>query len=82
LERNHAFSSLLRCGTSLETVLWDLGERGRSQSLLVVYNPVGLQLKKNARLMQLAFLRLENEAEKCMKEGISGRTSENQKHEK
>jgi dUTP pyrophosphatase len=32
--------------------------------LLVVYNLQGLKLKKNARLMQLVFLRLENEAEK------------------
>ncbi|MEI6102640.1 MAG: deoxyuridine 5'-triphosphate nucleotidohydrolase [Methanothrix sp.] len=59
-----ARSTLLRCGASLETALWDPGYRGRSQSLLVVYNPNGLRLKKNARLMQLVFLRLEKEAEK------------------
>lgn len=59
-----ARSTLLRCGASLETALWDPGYRGRSQSLLVVHNPQGLRLKKNARLMQLIFLRLENEAEK------------------
>jgi len=59
-----ARSTLLRCGATLETALWDPGYRGRSQSLLVVYNPQGLKLKKNARLMQLVFLRLENEAEK------------------
>ena len=59
-----ARSSLLRCGAALETALWDPGYRGRSQSLLVVYNPAGLRLKKNARLMQLIFLRLEKEAEK------------------
>ncbi len=59
-----ARSTLLRCGASLETALWDPGYRGRSQSLLVVHNPSGLRLKKNARLMQLVFMRLENEAEK------------------
>ena len=59
-----ARSTLLRCGATLETALWDPGYRGRSQSLLVVYNPQGLKLKKNARLMQLVFLRLKNEAEK------------------
>ena len=59
-----ARSTLLRCGATLETALWDPGYRGRSQSLLVVYNSQGLKLKKNARLMQLVFLRLENEAEK------------------
>jgi len=59
-----ARSSLLRCGAGLETALWDPGYRGRSQSLLVVYNSYGLRLKKNARLMQLVFLRLGKEAEK------------------
>ena len=59
-----ARSSLLRCGAGLETALWDPGYRGRSQSLLVVYNSQGLRLKKNARLMQLVFLRLGKEAEK------------------
>ena len=59
-----ARSTLLRCGATLETALWDPGYRGRSQSLLVVYNPQGLKLKKDARLMQLVFLRLENEADK------------------
>ncbi|MFA6371378.1 MAG: deoxyuridine 5'-triphosphate nucleotidohydrolase [Methanothrix sp.] len=59
-----ARSTLLRCGATLETALWDPGYRGRSQSLLVVYNPHGLRLKKNARLMQLVFLRLDKEAEK------------------
>ena len=59
-----ARSTLLRCGASLQTALWDPGYRGRSQSLLVVYNPAGLKLKKEARLMQLVFLRLEKEAEK------------------
>jgi dUTP pyrophosphatase len=59
-----ARSTLQRCGASLETALWDPGYRGRSQSLLVVYNPQGLRLKKNARLMQLVFMQLEKEAEK------------------
>jgi dUTP pyrophosphatase len=57
-------SSLLRSGATIETALWDPGYRGRSQSLLVVYNPRGLRLKKNARLMQLVFFRLGREAEK------------------
>jgi len=58
-----ARSTLLRCGAALETALWDPGYRGRSQRLLVVFNSHGLRLKKNARLMQLIFLRLEDEAE-------------------
>ena len=47
-----ARSTLLRCGATLETALWDPGYRGRSQSLLVVYNPQGLKLKKDARSVQ------------------------------
>jgi dUTP pyrophosphatase len=58
-----ARSTLLRCGASLQTALWDPGYRGRSQSLLVVHNPSGLRLKRNARLMQLVFMRLEKKAE-------------------
>ena len=57
-------SSLLRSGASLETALWDPGYRGRSQSLLVVHNPAGLRLKRNARLMQLVFLKLCAPSEK------------------
>lgn len=59
-----ARSTLLRCGASLQTALWDPGYRGRSQSLLVVHNSSGLRLKRNARLMQLVFMRLEDKAEK------------------
>ena len=57
-------SSLIRCGATLETALWDPGYRGRSKSLLVVYNPHGLRLEKNARLMQLVFIRLSCAPEK------------------
>lgn len=57
-------SSLLRSGAALETAVWDPGYRGRSQSLLVVHNPCGLRMKRNARLMQLVFFRLGRDAEK------------------
>lgn len=57
-------SSLLRSGAALETAVWDPGYRGRSQSLLVIHNPCGLKLKRNARLMQLVFFRLGRDAEK------------------
>jgi dUTP pyrophosphatase len=65
-------SSLLRMGATLETALWDPGYRGRSQSLLVVYNPSGLMLKKNARLMQLVFLQLSGDAEKIYSGAYQG----------
>ena len=51
-------SSLLRCGVALHTAVWDAGYRGRSQSLLTVYNPHGFTLHRDARIVQLVFLRL------------------------
>jgi len=56
-------SSLLRCGVTVNTAVWDAGYCGRSESLLVVYNPQGFRLQKNARIIQLVFFRLENETE-------------------
>jgi dUTP pyrophosphatase len=51
-------SSLLRCGVTVGTAVWDAGYSGRSESLLVVYNPQGFQLQRNARIVQLVFFRL------------------------
>lgn len=65
-------SSLLRSGATLETALWDPGYRGRSQSLLVVHNPYGLKLKRNARLMQLVFFRLGRVVEKVYRGRYQG----------
>jgi dUTP pyrophosphatase len=56
-------SSLLRCGVTVGTAVWDAGYEGRSQSLLVVYNPRGFRLQKNARVMQLIFMRLSGKTE-------------------
>jgi len=61
-------STLIRCGATLETAVWDAGYRGRSESMLVVYNEAGFKLKKNARIMQLLFYTLDTEVE----EGYSG----------
>lgn len=61
-------SSLIRCGVTLETAVWDAGYRGRSESMLVVYNTAGFRLKKNARIMQLLFYTLDSDVEK----GYSG----------
>lgn len=54
-------SSLLRCGVALHTAVWDAGYSGRSQSLMVVYNKDGFRLERNARILQLVFLRLAQE---------------------
>lgn len=56
-------SSLLRCGVNVDTAVWDAGYSGRSQSLMVVYNPQGFRLQRNARIVQLIFLQLTGETE-------------------
>ena len=63
-----ARSSLLRCGVVLETAVWDAGYRGRSESLLIVHNPLGFRIKRNARIVQLIFFRLTSP----VAEGYSG----------
>jgi len=56
-------SSLLRCGVTVGTAVWDAGYSGRSQSLLAVYNTLGFRVQKNARLTQLVFFELTGESE-------------------
>ena len=62
-------SSLLRCGAYLQCAVWDPGYEGRSESLLVVGNKKGLRLKRDAKVVQLVFFKLESEA----KEGYRGK---------
>lgn len=52
-------SSLLRCGAFVHCAVWDPGYEGRSESLLVVENGHGIRLKRNARLVQLVFLKMD-----------------------
>lgn len=54
-------SSLLRCGVSIHNAVWDAGYSGRSQSLMVVYNPQGFRLYRNARIVQMVFFFLSHE---------------------
>jgi dUTP pyrophosphatase len=56
-------SSLLRCGVAIHNAVWDAGYSGRSQALLVVYNPEGFCIQKNARVNQLVFFKLDKETE-------------------
>jgi dUTP pyrophosphatase len=56
-------SSLLRCGVSIGTAVWDAGYSGRSQSLMLVYNPNGFRVQQNARVAQLVFMTLTAETE-------------------
>lgn len=55
-------SSLLRSGVSVHTAVWDAGYRGRSQALLVVHNPMGYHLQQGARVVQLVFFCLPQDA--------------------
>jgi dUTP pyrophosphatase len=56
-------SSLLRCGVSIGTAVWDAGYSGRSQSLLIVHNFKGFRVQKNARVAQLVFMTLSAETD-------------------
>jgi dUTP pyrophosphatase len=56
-------SSLLRCGVTVHMAVWDAGYCGRSQSLLVVFNPQGFRVQRNARVAQLVFMELAAETE-------------------
>lgn len=51
-------STMLRCGATINTALWDPGYSGRSELLLVVHNRHGLVLARNARVAQLCFYEL------------------------
>lgn len=51
-------SSLLRSGITLECAVWDPGYEGRSEALLIVSNPHGAVLKRNAKIGQLVFVKL------------------------
>ncbi len=62
-------SSLLRCGANIGTAVWDSGYKGRSESMLVVHNPYGFKLKRNARVIQLLFFELKS----GLLEGYSGK---------
>jgi dUTP pyrophosphatase len=56
-------SSLLRCGVSIGTAVWDAGYSGRSQSLMLIYNSRGFRVQQNARVAQLVFMTLTAETE-------------------
>lgn len=59
-----ARSSLLRMGATMETSVWDPGYTGKSQCMLVVHNPRGINIYPNAKLLQIVFIELNKNAEK------------------
>ncbi len=56
-------SSLIRCGVTLGVAVWDTGYSGRSECLIIVHNPHGFKVKKDARIMQLVFFHLHSQPE-------------------
>lgn len=52
-------SSLLRMGVMLHTAVYDSGYKGRGIGLLIVFNPFGIKLSKDARIGQIVFIRSE-----------------------
>ena len=55
-------SSLLRCGAFLQCAVWDPGYEGRSEALLIVRNEHGVTFKKGAKIGQMIFIRLAEDA--------------------
>lgn len=56
-------SSLFRSGAFTITAFWDAGYTGRSQCMLYVANPNGINIKRNAKMVQLMFLSLDKPVE-------------------
>lgn len=52
-------SSLLRNGAAIHNAVWDAGYTGRSQVQIVVSNPHGIVLARNARILQMVFFTLD-----------------------
>jgi dUTP pyrophosphatase len=57
-------STLMRCGCTTSTAVWDAGYSGKSSAMLSVFNPNGITLHENARVMQLVFETLNERVEK------------------
>ncbi|MDI3497403.1 deoxyuridine 5'-triphosphate nucleotidohydrolase [Archaeoglobus sp.] len=53
-------STLIRCGANVLTAVWDAGYEGRSEVSIVVHNDYGIWLSRNARIIQLVFIRLSS----------------------
>ena len=49
-------STLLRCGAFIMSAVWDSGFHGYGQGMLSVSNNYGINIQKNARVLQLIFI--------------------------
>jgi len=52
-------TSLLRMGALTQNGIWDAGFKGRGEFILVVSNSKGINVKQNARVVQLMFIGVE-----------------------
>jgi dUTP pyrophosphatase len=53
-------SSMIRMGVSIHLGLGDAGYNGRMEGLMVVHNPAGVRIRRNARVAQLMFQPLDS----------------------
>lgn len=65
-------SSLLRCGVTLDCAVWDPGYEGRSEALLVVRNEHGITFKRNAKIGQMVFIKLSEDAKSVYEGAYKG----------
>lgn len=56
-------TSLLRIGALTQNGIWDAGFRGKGEFILVVSNSQGINIKQNARVLQLMFISVEKTEE-------------------
>lgn len=56
-------TSLLRMGAFAQNGVWDAGFCGKGEFILSVENPFGIELKQNARIVQLVFFQVEKTEE-------------------
>ncbi len=56
-------TSLLRIGALTQNGIWDAGFRGKGEFILVVSNPKGINIKQNARVVQLMFIGVDETEE-------------------
>lgn len=52
-------SSLMRMGAFAQNAVWDAGFSGKGEFILVVENEEGVEIKENARVVQLVFIPVE-----------------------
>lgn len=58
-------STLLRCGVTVYSAVWDPGYSGRAEALMVVLNHSGFRLCWSARVVQLVFSVLGTDVGDC-----------------